>query len=150
MRPAVSPVNAAVYGVEESGLAPVEDLALSFEDFAALCGEGVLKPHAHHLTIKPHVRLWSDGSASDRSRASGHVEIEGFLPASVLRLAGYRTQSEGPLSEEEQKKKVLELMETSLVGFLRKTFPSCQATFSPATVLRSPGQTASSQVTAAS
>jgi lysyl-tRNA synthetase class 2 len=35
MRPSISPLNAAIYEVQESTLAPVEDLALSFEDFAA-------------------------------------------------------------------------------------------------------------------
>ena len=59
MRPSVSPVNAAIYDVAEPVLAPVEDLALSVEDFEALCREGVLKPHARHLILKRHVRLWS-------------------------------------------------------------------------------------------
>jgi len=138
MRPSVSPINASVYGVEELMLAPVEDLALSFEDFEALCDDGVLKPHAHHLTIKPHVRLWGVRSPLGRSRASGHVQIEGFLPSSVLQLAGYKIKSEEPLSEEEEKRKVLDLIELSLVRFLRETFPECQLTVSPATVLRSP------------
>ena len=37
MRPSVSPVNASIYGVAEPSLAPVEDLALSVDDFEALC-----------------------------------------------------------------------------------------------------------------
>ncbi|MEO6183280.1 MAG: lysine--tRNA ligase, partial [Verrucomicrobiota bacterium] len=134
MRAAISPLNASVYGVHESTLAPVEDLALSYEDFESLCKDGVLKPHARNLTVKPHVRLWSVASQLGRSRASGHVEIEGFLPSSVLRLSGYKIKSEEILSEEEEKKKVLDLLELSLVQFLRKTFPDCQITVSPATV----------------
>ena len=82
------------------------------------------------------MRLWSVQSPSGRSRASGHAEIEGFLPGSVLRLAGYKIKSEEPLSEEEEKKKVLDLIELSLVKFLHETFPECQVTVSPATVLR--------------
>ncbi len=136
MRAAISPLNASVYGVHESTLAPVEDLALSYEDFESLCKDGVLKPHARNLTVKPHVRLWSVASPLGRSRASGHVEIEGFLPNSVLRLSGYKIKFEEILSEEEEKKKVLDLLELSLVQFLRKTFPDCQITVSPATVMR--------------
>ena len=101
MRPSVSPVNASIYGVAEPTLAPVEDLALSAEDFEALCREGALKPHARHLILKPHVRLW--GAVPGQSRGSGHVEIEGFLPNSVLRLAGYQLKAEETLSEEEEK-----------------------------------------------
>jgi len=59
--------------------------ALSFEDFESLCDDDVLKPHARNLTVKPHIRLWSVPSPLERSRASGHVEIEGFLPNSALR-----------------------------------------------------------------
>ena len=136
MRPSVSPLNAAIYGLQESSVAPVEDLALSFEDFEALCDEGVLKPHARNLTVKPHVRLWSTASPLGRSRASGDVEIEGFFPNGVLRLSGFKIKSEERLSEDEEKKRVLDLVESSLVAFLRKTFPECQATVSPATVMR--------------
>ena len=136
MRASISPLNASIYGVQESTLAPVEDLALSFEDFESLCDDGVLKPHARNLTVKPHVRLWSVASPAGRSRASGHVEIEGFLPNSVLRLSGYKIKSEESLSEDVEKKKVLDLLELSLVKFLRAKFPECQVTVSPATVMR--------------
>jgi hypothetical protein len=127
MRPSVSPLNAAIYGLEEPSLAPVEDLALSVEDFAALCGEGRLKPHARNIFIKPHLREWG------RGRVSGHVEIEGFLPNSVLRLAGWKSE----LNESDGKKKVLDQMERALPQFLKKTFPECELTVSPATVLQS-------------
>jgi lysyl-tRNA synthetase class 2 len=136
MRPSVSPVNASIYGVAEPALAPVEDLALSVEDFEALCRDGVLKPHARHLMLKPHVRLWP--SAPGASRGSCHVEIEGFLPNSVLRLAGYKLNPEQALPEEEEKKKklVLGMIELSLVKFLSEKFPECQVTLSPVTLLR--------------
>ena len=117
----------------EPTLAPVEDLALSVEDFEALCRDGVLKPHARHLLLKPHVRLWSTAPA--KSCGSSHVEIEGFLPNSLLRLAGYRIKSEEVLSDEEAKKQLLGLIELSLVKFLQETFPACQVTVSPGTVL---------------
>jgi lysyl-tRNA synthetase, class II len=134
MRPSVSPVNASIYGVAEPSLAPVEDLALSAEDFEALCQEHVLKPHARHLMLKPHVRLWN--VSPGKSRGSAHVEIEGFLPNSVLRLAGYQLKAEAALPEEEAKKQLVGSIELSLVKFLQQTFPECQVTLSPATVLR--------------
>jgi lysyl-tRNA synthetase, class II len=131
MRPMVSPLNVSIYGVEEPSVAPVEDLALSSDEFEALCNEGALKPHARNLMTKPHIRLWAAG----KSRASGHVEIEGFLPNSVLRLTGYRIKSENPLSEDEQKRKALEAIDGALIQFLRKKFPQCEITVSPPTVL---------------
>jgi lysyl-tRNA synthetase class 2 len=133
MRPSVSPVNAAIYGVAEPTLAPVDDLALSVDDFEGLCRDGVLKPHARQLILKPHVRLWTVAPA--KSCGSSHVEIEGFLPNSVLRLAGYKIKTEEVLSDEEAKKQLLGLIELSLVKFLHETFPACEVTVSPATVV---------------
>ena len=95
----------------------------------------MLKPHARHLMLKPHVRLWN--TAAGRSRGSGHVEIEGFLPNTVLRLAGYRLKADEALSEEEEKKRLVGDIELSLVRFLQEQFPDRQVTVSPATVLRS-------------
>jgi lysyl-tRNA synthetase class 2 len=128
MRPAISPLNAAIYGLEEPSLAPLEDLALSHGDFAALCAEGRLKPHARNIFIKPHLRAWGGG------RVSGHVEIEGFLANSVLRLAGWKSEP----NEDDGKKKVLEQLERALPQFLKKTFPDCEVTVSPVTVLGEP------------
>jgi lysyl-tRNA synthetase class 2 len=134
MRPAISPANAAIYGVEEPTVAPVEDLALSAADFEALCTTGALKPHARNLLLKPHMRLWP--AAPRRFLASGHVEIEGFLPNSVLRLTGYKLDSEAESPEEGQRARLLELIQGSLAGFLRAQFPNCHLTVSPPTVLR--------------
>jgi lysyl-tRNA synthetase, class II len=130
MRPAISPLNVAIYGVEEPSVAPVEDLALSAQEFETLCQDGVLKPHARNLLIKPHLRVWGAG----KGRASAHVEIEGFLPNSVLRVAGYGVK--GDTSRPDEEKKLLEAIETSLIQFLRKTFAQCELTVSPPTVLR--------------
>jgi hypothetical protein len=133
MRPSISSINAAIYGVEEPALAPVEDLALSVDDFEALCREEALKPHAHNLFLKPHVRVWNSTDAG--SRASGHVEIEGFLPNSVLRLAGYKVQSQSRLSEDQLKQQALEPVQQT-VNFLRLTFPGVNITVSPPTLLK--------------
>jgi len=135
LRPTLSPLNAAIYGLHEPALAPVEDLALAGEDFETLCREGALRPCTTHLTLKPHLRLWTGQTPTARTRASAHVEIEGFLPNSVLRLAGYRLQAEPPLAEADLKQRLLDLIHRSLVEFLRATFPQCLLTVSPATVL---------------
>ena len=81
------------------------------------------------------MRLWN--GAPGKSRCSGHVEIEGFLPGSVLRLAGYQLKADQVVSEDDEKKRVGGTIELNLVKFLHQTFPECQVTVSPATVLRS-------------
>jgi hypothetical protein len=136
MRPAISPLNAAIYGIEESAAAAVEDLALSIEDFRSLCEAGILKPRARNLIIKPHVRLWGAPSSAGGSRASGHAEMEGFLSNSQLRLAGWVLASDQHLPEEQQTGKILEMIEQSLVLPLRQKFPDCHLSVSPPTVMR--------------
>jgi lysyl-tRNA synthetase class 2 len=142
MRPAVSPTNATLYGVQDGTPAPVEDLVLAADDFTALCQDGILKPHAVHLIIKPHVRVWPDAGAGAGGgggwRSSAHVALEGFLPASVLRVGGYRVATGESLSDAAGLGSVLELLDASLVQMLRRTFPLCQITVSPPTLLRGP------------
>jgi lysyl-tRNA synthetase class 2 len=118
MRPAVSPLNAAIYGIAEPALAPVEDVALSWEDFESLCNEGLLKPHARNLAVHPRVRHWG------AVEATGQIDIEGFLPNSVLRLAGFKIAAE-EIS-----------FDAAFVRFLKSKFADCHITVSPATVLR--------------
>ena len=60
------------------------------------------------------------------------------MPNSVLRLAGYKLSAKEALPEDEEKKRVLGIIELSLVKFLRDTFPECQVTVSPATALHQP------------
>ena len=52
-----------------------------------------------------------------------------------LRVAGYKLKAEAALDDEEAKKQVLGVMDLSLTKFLQETFPACEVTISPATVL---------------
>jgi len=105
MRPSLSPLNAAIYDITESALAPVEDLALSWED----CENAVQRGRAQTARAQSggasHVRHW--GAA----RASGHVEIEGFCPTACCGLAGFRIKAGEPS------------FEAALVQFLKSKFP---------------------------
>jgi lysyl-tRNA synthetase class 2 len=118
MRASVSPLNAAIYEVPDAAIAPVEDLALSWPDFKELCNQGLLQPHAKNLAIHPRARNW------EGKWVTGQVDIEGFLPNSILRLAGFEKGAGG------------RSFEVPLVEFLKEKFAGCQLTVSPATVAR--------------
>ena len=133
MKPVMSHMNASIYGIQDPSLAPVEDLALSIEEFESLCREGALKPHSKDLSVKSHLRLWT---VAGKPRLSGQVEIEGFLPNSVLRLAGNKINADASLPEEDLKKAAAASLEISLVTFLRKTFPGSHLTVSPPTLVK--------------
>jgi len=125
MRPSVSALNAAIYQVAEAEVAPVEDAALSWEDFQRLCNEGALQPRARNLAVHPRLRRW--GAAA----ATGQIEVEGFLPNSVLRLAGFKITGEG-IS-----------FENDLVRYLKNKFVDCHVTVSPVAVMGDPPKSAS-------
>ena len=120
MRPTVSPLNAAIYDVQENSVAPVEDLAVSFEEFETLCNDGMLKPHAHNLLVKPHLRIWNR-----RARRPATPRSKAFCPTPSVRLSGCPGKS--PKGEPRSR---------SLRRYLEKKFPGCEITVSPATVLR--------------
>jgi lysyl-tRNA synthetase class 2 len=135
MRPSISPINASIYGVGEQAPAPVEDLALSVEEFESLCSSGALRPHARELTVKPHVRLWEKAANGGGRQASLQLELGGFLASGVLWLAGFKVNAEELATEGTRQKRVAELVEGSLARFLAKTFAGCTVTVSPETVL---------------
>ena len=66
------------------------------------------------------------------------MEIEGFFPNSVLRVAGYKIEAKflpGLVKNDKKDNEVLKGIENSLVQFLKQTFSSCEVTVSPATVM---------------
>jgi lysyl-tRNA synthetase class 2 len=123
MRPSVSTFNAAVYGIKEATAATSADLALTFADFETLCANGGLKPASDHLTLKAHVRLWPDGE----NRVTAQMEIDGFVPNGVLRLAGYKLELPSPAGADDVERSP-ERMEQSVAVFLRGKFPGCKIT----------------------
>ena len=130
MRPAISPLAASIYGIEDRAQAPVEDLALTHEEFEILCQQGSLRPHARTLLVKPHLRLWSGRSIS------GHVEIQGFLEGQTLHLSGYKPEFPAETRDEDFAAAFQNLVAGKLSAFVKKTFLECQVTVSPATVIR--------------
>jgi len=134
MRPSISPLNASIYGVQENTLAPVEDMALGADDFRALCEEGLLKPHARHLALKPHLRVWNRPGGKG-PRVSIHADIEGLLPASVTRVTGPSQIWEAPTTDAEVQKWAEETIEREWTSPLRKRFPGLELAVSPPTLM---------------
>jgi len=137
MRPSLSAVNAEVFGIDPAHPpAPPEAaaLALHVEEFESLCRDGMLRPTADSLTITPHLRLWQTGQTTSGRGASGHVSIAGMLPSGSLQVAGYKPAAGEALSPEGEAAKFSQLLDASLMSFLRKTFPACPIKVAPVVV----------------
>jgi hypothetical protein len=128
MRPALTPVNRAIYDVpetpeaEEHGARP--DVVLSVEDFQSLMSEGNLKPSAEGVHINPSVKIWPPAADGDPWKATGSVEITGLLQGEKVIVSGYRKTSSEKLELGPETKKLIAAARQSL----RSRYPECAIT----------------------
>ena len=127
MKPAVSAFNADVYGIEERATGPLEDLTLTFDEFQSLASTGTLHPKRSTLVIKPHIRLWAPKEKGQPWRVTGSVEIEGFYPNGILRLAGYTQTVPEPGLEKDHLHALGERAQTQILAALKPTHPEITA-----------------------
>jgi lysyl-tRNA synthetase class 2 len=123
MRPVISAVNRAIYGVADYPGAPadVRDLVLTLEAFEGLVRDDVLRPQTANLLIRPHLRVWN--GPEGRWLATGTIEIEGFQENGLVRLAGYHAAGEGNIDREREKKAFAEFASVNVQAALRLSFP---------------------------
>jgi lysyl-tRNA synthetase class 2 len=95
MRPHLSPVNAAIYEIDElpEQAALAEDVLLTLYEFETLVADGILRPHEAGISVKPHLRFWTAQTAEGQYKASGHLEISGLVNARRVRVAGYTVKA---------------------------------------------------------
>ncbi|MDX1953647.1 MAG: amino acid--tRNA ligase-related protein, partial [Verrucomicrobiota bacterium] len=120
MKPSISTFNAQLYGVEEKALEPVQDLNLTFSEFASLFEAGAINARGARLTVKPHVRIWKTAS---QWRATGFVEVEGLVESTIVRVAGYSSVSDKPLTVPEEMPKLVALAQNSIGSPFRSKHP---------------------------
>ncbi len=99
MRPSMSAFNQEIFGVEARALEPVQDLAVTIAEAAALIAGGSLKPIGSRVNVKPTVRIWPQGGTF---RVTGQAEVEGFEGVGVAHLSGYARTSDKPVKSEDE------------------------------------------------
>ncbi len=90
MKPVVSPVNRAIYGIEERPSLPAKlpAVTLSPEEFVSLVEDDVLKPSTKTVLVRPHVQVWLQGAPRKAWHATGSYEIGGLLDHNRLVVTG--------------------------------------------------------------
>jgi lysyl-tRNA synthetase class 2 len=126
MRPYVSPFNAAIYGVAENPLAPVEDLAVNIEQARSLIENAALAPIGSLITLKPHVRIWT---LDKKVTVIGHAEAEGFDKLGVVHLAGYKRAVENSFKLDAEIELFKAFLEKELGAALKTKFPNAALKF---------------------
>jgi lysyl-tRNA synthetase class 2 len=126
MRPSISSFNAAIYGVEEHAIAPVEDLSLTVDEARDLVASGALTPLGANVTIKPHIRIWN---LDKKIQVTGHAEMEGFGRVGVIHLAGYKRAVENSFKLDAEVEVFKKLLETELGAALKAKHPNATLRF---------------------
>jgi lysyl-tRNA synthetase, class II len=123
-RPALSPVNAAVYGVgrEPSVLGLPAMATLSLDDWQSLIEESVIRPVKEQITVYPYLVIWPGPTATGRWRATGYVEVDGLVSSGRWRIPVYSTASATPIDVARETGVLLENIERRLVTSLRTHF----------------------------
>ena len=124
MKPHISPMNAVIYEVDKledpRKKSEEEELFLGIDDFAELVSEEVLSCEPADITIYPYLKIWEKPTGEGQWKASGYMDISGFLKDKKVRVSGYSAGSgekpDIPAAKEAFKK----FVEQSLCETIRK------------------------------
>jgi lysyl-tRNA synthetase class 2 len=119
MKPHVSPMNAIIYEVDKLENLPEKgeeekEINLSIDDFSDLVSEEVLTPAPEDIVIYPHLRIWGKPSGKGQWKASGYMDIRGFLKNKKVRVVGYSTGSAEKLDIPTEKESFKTFIEKSI------------------------------------
>jgi lysyl-tRNA synthetase class 2 len=129
MKPTLSTVNKAIYGVEDGAevrrAAPEhpEDVFLTKGEFEELIRQGVFRPASKHITITPVLRIWKRHPSPGPWMATGYLELDGFTEHGRVVITGYNTKTEEKPDAAGASQRFLELCQASVVGWINELFP---------------------------
>ncbi|MCP4682419.1 MAG: lysine--tRNA ligase [Desulfobacterales bacterium] len=124
MKPVLSPLNAAIYGIEELpyNTRAGAQLVLDIEKFKEMVEEQTLKAALDKITIRPYINFLDNPSNNGIWRASGHIDVEGFTETEPLTILGYNVKSEEALIHEEEKKRFIDMIDLEVVKMIKKKY----------------------------
>lgn len=131
MKPVVSTMNKVIYGIEERTTVelPEEDVLLTVDEFETLVCDKILRPQTSHITVRPYLRIWYAPTQQEHYKASGYLELEGFLENKIIRLPGYLAKSGEMTFRLEEAAKLIDLSDLGVIACLRKEFPDLNIEF---------------------
>lgn len=133
MKPVVSPVNRAIYGIEERPGLPsrLPAVTLDPESFSQLVRDDVFRPLAKTILVRPHLQVWAQGAPRKAWHATVSYEIGGLLDHNRLVVTGPTLTAQ---SEEEFERLCEAATENGANGFaetLKEKFRGCRVEFAP-------------------
>ena len=113
MRPVLSPVNAAIYGIDElpNIARGKEEILLTMDEFEELVSDKILNSETDTLAIRLYLRVWDKPTKDGHWKASGYIEVDGFSSNKRLRVVGYSVKSGTPMDVKVEARKYREFVE---------------------------------------
>ncbi|HST24241.1 MAG TPA: lysine--tRNA ligase [Blastocatellia bacterium] len=113
MRPVLSPVNAAIYGIDElpNIARGKEEILLTMDEFEELVSDKILNAETDTLALRLYLRVWDKPTADEHWKANGYIEVDGFSSNKRLRVVGYAVKSEKPIDVKDEARKYREFVE---------------------------------------
>ncbi len=141
MRPVLSPLNAEIYGIDERVYVErvaEEDILLTMDEFESLLREKTLSPSTPRITIRPYLRFWGKGAAQGQPKASGYLEIEGFIKDKRVRVVGFTIGPGEAVHDMKNTKRFRSLIESSIRDSIGEHFSDCDIRIHDVILLHDP------------
>lgn len=115
MRPVLSHANAAIYDIDQlpGVVQGSEEILLTMDEFEELISDNILRPETSRIIVQLYLRIWDRATLDERWKASGYLEVDGFLRHKRLRIAGYSVKSEKQLDPEDEARRYKDLIEVT-------------------------------------
>jgi lysyl-tRNA synthetase class 2 len=133
MKPVISTVNQAIYGVETgpktgpgapvATVAQPPDMVLGLDDFLALVREWRIEPQSRTITLTPVASVVQDERPGAGAAVVGHVVIDGLLPQRRIQVAVYQAVRAERPGRGEAERWLVDRAEETLLAPLRELWP---------------------------
>jgi len=118
MKPHLSKANKDIFEVSKADtLVNKKELLITIDEVEDFI-ENNIQSKSSAISIKPYLKFWKQNKAEDKVsfRASGYIEINGFINNRLLKIAGYTVKSEKELIEKDELKKFEKVIKSSVVN----------------------------------
>jgi lysyl-tRNA synthetase class 2 len=130
MKPVLSQANAAIFGIDElPKFGFKEDVLVTQEEFEALLAQGVLQPESAQINLRLQLRIWERATAEGNWKATGHLEVDGFLKNKRLKITGYSTESKEKINKVEALKAYKQFVIKNFIVKVKERFADCKVRF---------------------
>jgi len=121
MKPIISQANKEIYDIsEDTNSYHSGDVVITMEEVEEFVMENDFQEDTSNITIRPILRFWKKQKKEENFKASGYIEIGGFLNNRLLKIAGYKVRAEKELNQKDELNKFKQYIEKNILDIFSK------------------------------